>query len=409
MKQGYTLIFALAWRNLWRNPRRTIVILFAIVLGAWAMIVMAAYSRGMSQQVFNNAIDNLLGHIQIHAPGYLEDPVIDRVLDTQQPALKTALLAPEIQHTAARVRVPAVVASERDSQGVTLLGIDPAAEADMSFIRKSVTLGKYFEGNQDGGIILGKKLVERLETSLGRRVVLMTQNSQNKIADRGFRIVGIFDTMIDAQETSYAFITLGTAQQMLDLGTNVSEIAVKLSHADHTDKILGGLRAGLPGLDVKPWYTLDALTKLFQDTWEGSAFVWYLIVFLAMGFGIVNTILMAVFERTREFGLFQALGLKPNFILLQVWLESLLLLTTGLAIGNLVSWLTVLATGDGIDVSAFSQGMEMVKLSKIIPFVLTTDDLVVANAVVLILGLLTCLYPAWRAARLVPAHAITRV
>ncbi|MEK6750160.1 MAG: ABC transporter permease [Pseudomonadota bacterium] len=409
MNKGYTLVAALAWRNLWRNPRRTTVILFAIVLGAWAMIVMAAYARGMSKQVFDNAIDNLTGHIQIHAPGYLEDPVIDYAFDSAQTTLKTALSDPEIAQFSPRVRVPAVVASERESQGVTLLGIDPVTEAKMSFLRKSIVAGNFFVSARDPGVIIGKKLAERLETALGRRVVIMTQDAHSKIADRGFRVVGIFDAMMDAQETGFAFISLGAARQMLNLENRVSEIAIKLHDPAHTDATLERLKLQLPALDVRAWYKLDMLAKLFQDTWEGSTFVWHLIVFLAMGFGIVNTILMAVFERTREFGLFQALGLKPGFILLQVWLEALLLLIIGLAIGNLVAWLSVLATGDGIDVSAFGQGLEMAKLSKVIPFVLTARDLLIANAVVLILGLLTCLYPAWRAARLVPAHAITRI
>ena len=142
---------------------------------------------------------------------------------------------------------------------------------------------------------------------------------------------------------------------------------------------------------------------------DTSMFIWYLIVFLAMAFGIINTLLMAVFERTREFGLFQALGQKPRFILFQVWLEAILMILVGLIFGNLLSWLSVMATGEGIDVSVFARGMEMLNMSNIIPFVITMDDLIVANVTVALLGMLTGLYPAWRASRLVPADALTRI
>ena len=409
MIQKASLIFSLSWRNLWRNTRRTTVILIAIVLGAWAMIVMAAYVRGMSMQMFDNAVDNLLGHAQIHAPGYLDDPVIDHTVDTSSAEFSQAMSNQLVLASAMRVRVPAMITSERGSQGVVLLGIDPASEAAMSFIGKSVTEGRNLLGPDDTGIILGKKMAERLETAVGRRVVVMSQDIENKIADRGFRVVGIFDTMLDAQETAFAFVGLKTAQDLFHLGTRISEVSVKGPGIAQTDDLVHSLKTTMPALDVEPWYKLDVLSKLLQDTWQGTAFVWNLIVFLAMGFGIVNTILMAVFERTREFGLFQALGLRPGFILMQVWLEAFLLLVIGLAIGNVISWLSVLATGKGIDVSGFSRGMEMAKMSKIIPFVITFDDLLIANLTVLVLGLITCLYPAWRAARLVPAHAITRV
>jgi ABC-type antimicrobial peptide transport system permease subunit len=118
---------------------------------------------------------------------------------------------------------------------------------------------------------------------------------------------------------------------------------------------------------------------------------------------------MAVFERTREFGLFQALGQKPRFILFQVWLEAILMIIVGLVVGNLVSWLSVVATGEGIDVSMFARGMEMLNMSNIIPFVITFKDLIIANITVIVLSMLTGLYPAWRASKLVPADALTRI
>lgn len=409
MKHELTLLFSLAWRNLWRNRRRTLVILFAIVLGVWAMIVMSAFSRGIAMQIFNSAIDDMTGHIQIHAPSYLDDPVIDHTIDEDNAALASALSNKKIESWTFRIRVPAVIASEQESSGLVLLGINPSTEANMSFVKNDIALGRYFSDADDQGIIIGKKLAERLGTGLDKRVVIMTQDASNKIADRGFRIIGIFDADVNEMETGFAFIALNTARHLLQADNKISEIALRAKDVAATDSVVAELARALPALDVKAWHTLQPFVRIMLEVYDSMMIVWNLIVFLAMGFGIVNTLLMAVFERTREFGLFLALGLRPSFILFQIWLEALLLLFIGLIVGNAVSWLTVVATGDGIDVSAFSRGMELAKMSNIIPFVIVQKDLIMSNLVVLILGMMAGFYPAWRATRLVPADAITRV
>jgi len=405
---SFSLIMALAWRNLWRNKRRTSVILFAMILGIWAMVVTAAFMRGMALQALDDTINNLTGHIQIHHPKYLDDPVIDNTI-TMSATLEKALTTDQVLHWSSRIRVPAVVNSERDTSGVVLVGINPKQEAELSFLKNAIVQGQYFNSNNDKGVIIGKKLADNLETKLGKRIVLMTQNKDNEITDRGFRITGIYDTPTEGMETGFVFITTRSAEKLIGSNQLTSEITLLTRSLDDVDTTLGQLKADLPDLDVQSWKTLQPFTQLIVEMYGDFQYIWHLIVFLAMSFGIINTLLMTIFERTREFGLFQALGLKPRFILLQVWIEAVFMLFLALIIGNLVSWLTVIATGDGIDVSAFAQGMEMAQLSNIIPFIIISEDLMLANFIVISLGMLTGLYPAWRASRLVPANAITRI
>lgn len=403
------LLLTLAWRNLWRHRGRTAAILIALALGVWSMVSLAALSRGSMEQQLVKAIRNLTGHIQIHASGYRDDPVIEHRLSPPSPALTAALSRPEITAWAMRVRVPAVVASEHESAGVTLVGIDPARERGLSFIPDAVTEGRYLEAGDETGILLGRKLAERLETGVGRRVVLMSQDVNNSVADRGFRIVGIFDTEPQAAEESYVFVALASARQMLKLSDDISEIALMTTDRDRLDGPLAALRAAAPGLDVQPWTVVEPLLVLTEKIVNVILIVWYVIVFTAMSFGLVNTLLMAVFERTREFGLFQALGMPPRDILGQVLAESFILLVIALALGNLCGWLTVLALKDGLDLSAFAQGFEMMGVSPIIYPALRAGDVTAANVLVTVLGLAASLYPAWRAARHVPVEAITRV
>ncbi len=401
------LLLTLAWRNLWRHRRRTLVMLFALVLGVWSMIVMAALIRGSMEQHVKKEILNLTGHIQVHTPAYRNDPAIEHRFAIP-PALAATLQDQALVAASARVRVPAVVSSERESAGVVLVGIDPQREQGLSFIAKSITAGQYLLSPDDPGLLLGRKLAEQLETALGRRVVLMSQDADNQIADRGFRVVGIFDADPQAMETGYVFIGLEVAQEILKIGSEVSEVAAMTPDRMRLDTALTKMAAAAPGLEVAPWTEVQPLLVLTEKVNNVVLLIWFTVVFAAMAFGLVNTLLMAVFERTREFGLFQALGMPPRFILGQVLVESLILLGIALALGNLVSWASVAGLKDGIDLSMFAEGFEMVGMSPVIYPALVAGDVTAANVIVVVLGVLASLYPAWRAARYVPVEAITR-
>lgn len=401
------LLVTLAWRNLWRHKRRTAVMLFALALGIWSMVVMAALIRGSMEQHVKKEILNLTGHVQIHAPGYRDDPAVDYRF-TPPAALVQALTQKPLVAASARVRVPAVISSERESAGVTLVGIDPERERGLSFISTAVTTGQYLASPDDLGLLLGRKLAERLETALGRRVVLMSQDANNQIGDRGFRVVGIFDADPQAMETGYVFIGLDAARKMLKIGNEVSEIAVMARDRNRLESEVQALRAAAPELDVAPWTEVQPLLVLTEKVNNVVLLIWFAVVFAAMAFGLINTLLMAVFERTREFGLFQALGMPPRFIIGQVLIESLMLLMLALVLGNLASWASVASLRGGIDLSAFSEGLEMVGMSPVIYPALAAGDITAANVIVVVLGVLASLYPAWRASRYVPVEAITR-
>jgi ABC-type lipoprotein release transport system permease subunit len=402
------LLYTLAWRNVWRNHRRTLVILMAIAFGIWSMVTLAALMRGMIEQQVRNTINNLTGHIQVHGVGYRDDPSIDNSMSPPGPLMLKVLRGENVRAWAARVRVPAVVASERESVGVTLVGIDPEEEQGLSFIAQAVTEGGYLKSAGDHGLLLGRKLAERLETSLGKRVVLMSQDIDNDIADRGFRVKGIFDAKMEATETGFVFVGRTPAQDMLKLGGRVSELALVVDDRQVLGTTLQRLTNVAQGLDIQPWTKLEPILVLTVKMYDAMMLIWFVVVFLAMSFGLINTLLMAVFERTREIGLFQALGMRPRFILGQVLLESLTLLMTGLVIGNLLAWATIAYLGDGLNLSAFAKGLEWAGLSSVIYPLVAASDVISANLVVIVLGIIASLYPAWRAARYVPVEAITR-
>jgi len=399
----------LAWRYLWRNYRRTGIMLLAIAVGVWAMVFMTALMRGMVDQMIEDGIHALPGMVQVHDPAYRDDPSIENSMPAAGPRFRAALDAPPIEAWTERVRVPAMISSERDSRGVTLLGVEPTGEIALGFDPANIVAGRFLEGQDDQGLVVGRRLLERLETDLGKRVVLMSQDPNNDIADRGFRIVGVFKGKLSAQEESVVYAAIGTTQSFLGLGPKVSEIAV--SGRDYRDvaALTAVVRNAAPdGLEVMPWTELDRYSAAMLKVMDGFVLVWIIVIFIALSFGLANTLMMAVFERVREFGLMQALGMKPVVILYQVLLESLLLLSLGLLAGDLLAVATVLPFRDGIDLSAFAQGYEMMGVSPMLYPSLNLRDFLMANTVVIALGLLTSLVPAWRASQYRPVDAIAR-
>ncbi|MCG6928396.1 MAG: FtsX-like permease family protein [Acidobacteria bacterium] len=400
----------LAWRNLWRNHRRTLIMLAAVIVGAWAMIFMTALTRGMVDEMVKDGIRTLPGHVQIHHPSYRDDPSVANSLAPPGRRLRETLDGPAVVAWAARVKVPAVVSSERSTRGVVLVGIDPERERALSFVAGDMAEGRFLESPEDQGLVVGRKLLDRLETDLGKRVVVMSQDRNNEIADRGFRVVGVYDSRLQAQEEGFVFAGRATVQRLLGMGDLVSEIAILGTDYRNVDGLRDRVEAAAgPGVTVEGWAQLDPYLGSMLGMMDGFVLVWIVVVFLALAFGLVNTLIMAVFERVREIGLMLALGMTPRSIRAQIIAESTFLLALGLLIGDVLAWLTIKPLESGIDLSIVGQGMEYWGASSVLYPALRWEDVVLANVVVLVLGFIASLWPAVRASRYEPVEAITKV
>ena len=408
--EGGIMYLQLAWRNIWRNTRRTTVILVAVIIGIWSMVLLGALMRGIAVGMIKNGIATLTGHLQIHQQGYRSDPAIENSINDVA-KVKRALdeTIPTGAFWTARVRVNAVANNARHSSGVTLVGIDPFSEAPVSFIATAVSEGRYLTDQDQRGILVGQALVDKFETRIGYKLVLMAQDNNGEIASKAFKITGIFTAEMEATEKQFVFITKATAQQLLKVGNRISEISVFLPGDSDVHTVLNGLKAALPPdqFEVLSWQELLPFQMAYLRLLDGFIWIWYLVVFVAMGFGIVNTTLMAVFERIREFGLLKALGMKPWWILREVLTESFLLLISGLIIGNILSFLSIfLLSANGIDLSALAAGAEYAGMSRVIYPALEIKDVLMSNIIVVLLGLAVSAYPAAKAARFTPVEAL---
>jgi len=403
----FGMLLRLSWRNLWRNHRRTYIMLGAISVGVWAMIFMTALMRGMVDDMLNQGIRNLPGHIQIQHSEFLDDPSVVNSMDEPAGELLIALNQPGAKRWASRIKVPAVIASERESRGINLIGVEAEAESDISGIPAQISAGRFLESNQDKGVVIGAKLAQRLETRLGKRVVVMSQDPDNNISERGFRVVGIYRAEMPGLEEYNVYAALGSLQQLLRIEGRVSQVILVDEDYRDIDTLYRRIERVTPAtLDIKPWYEIDSYLAAMFNMMDGFVLIWVIIIFLALSFGLVNTLVMAVFERVREIGLIQALGMRPQLIVYQILLESLLLLLIGLVIGNGLALITVKPLESGLDVSAVAEGMAMMGVGSVLYPKLTLDDMLLANSVVIVLGILTSILPAWRAAHLDPVRAL---
>lgn len=406
----------MAWRNIWRNPKRTGIILIAVVIGAWTMLAFSALSRGMMASTLENALNTLTGHIQIQNALFREDPSVEnRISHPKAVAKLLDQSLPKGSVWAFRIQVNGVAANAKNAQGITIMGIDPEKEPHLSFYGDLTPKGKLLTPGDDHGIVVGEALLNSFETKIGRKLVLMTQGANQETASKAFKIRGTYKAEMQATEKQYVFITLKAAQALLEIKDDVSLACVRLPDSadkDHQtlNNILGAVRHGLPrDLCAMTWMDLLPLLKGYLGMFDRFMLLWYLVIFIAMAFGLVNTMLMAVLERTREFGLLKALGLKPVRIIINVLLECLILLVTGLVAGNILGLLTVYFFSGGIDFSFMAQGSEFWGMGRMVVPFFTVKDICYVNAVIVGLGVVVCLYPAVKAARITPVQAMIRV
>ncbi len=406
MKMPLILLLQLGWRNLWRQRRRNFMLLAAILVAVGGVVLINSLIRGFQYDMMEDAVENLTGHVKVLAPGYRDDPSIVQgfeLADGWQPSVPTA----ELEGWTRRVRVPAVVMSERETRGLNLVGIDPADERDLSFLGTVAMSGERLRDADDSHIVLGRELLTQLDTKVGRRVVVITQGADGLNREAGFRVIGAFDAEGTALEKAFAFTGRTALQRLLDTDA-VTEISVRLTDDAHSAEASAELARELPSLQVMDWRQLEPLAAAMFEYSDAAIFVWFLIVMIALAFGLVNTLITAVMERVREFGMLRAIGMRPGQIVLQVLVESTLVMLLGLGGGVVLGMGLVAYFADGIDLSAWAQGVEMAGLRSVLVPRLMAEDVVLVTTLSLVLGLLGSAYPAWRAVSVKPLDALRR-
>jgi len=406
-----SIFLKIAWRNLLRNKRRSAITLAGIAFALALLVFFQALVDGSNQSMLSNTIESGIGHIQIHRKGYLKEPALDLAIQDPDQVVRLAGQAPEVKAVAQRVYIGGLISSAEKSVGGRIVGIEPEQEPRLSIIDEAMVQGRYLASGDSGLALVGKRLSEMLRVGLGDKIVVVVQAADGSLGAEAYRIKGIFQANTPELDKSTVYITLADAQRLAVLPDAVSEVAVLLNSDRYTRKVRDWLVARLrdPDLEVVTWREVVPFLVLAVEIRNKFSVIVAAIVATIAAFGILNTFLMAVFERVREFGMMMALGTKPRWVVLLVTLETAVMVTVGVFLGTIAGvLLSNYYHRQGIRISGMEEIAREVNIH--VGTVLRPELVVVHVAVlvgiVYVVSLVAVLYPSIKAARLRPVEAL---
>lgn len=412
----------IAWRNVWRNTRRTIITLSSISLGLMSCIMMFAIADGGHNSMANDATNTFTGHLQIHLNDYLKDNDVGINFDEKKENVLSILNSTEgIRSYTERVRGRGVLSSSYGSESVKIVGVNPKLESSTMELPKSITKGDFdFKTvkNKTKGIVIGNKLAENLEVEIGHKIVLMVQTAQGNLNNVLFQIDGIYESGSEEHDTYFAFLNINEAQNILELDGKVHEIAITLYESDMLEEVTKKLRESpnLAGFEVSTWKELLPLLSQIFAIDDKFTFAVIFTVLLTAGFGIFNTIQMSVMEKVREIGIIMAIGTKPKQVVRIVVTEAAVTGIIGIIIGTVISsTLIFILNKNGIDLrgfqgaeSGFTLSMGGVSINPILRPQIEFGHYLLCVILVISTTLIAALQPAVFASRLKPIKAINQ-
>jgi ABC-type lipoprotein release transport system permease subunit len=412
------VILNLALRNLRRQVRRTALTATAIILGASLLVFSNAIGDGTHEQWIDDGVRTGSGHVTIEHPAFrmsrkLEDRLSAEVRAVANAALASSGIANRVTGMSAQLTISGMASSAAGARPAQILAVDPEAEAAFTTIDEQVIEGRYLEPDDRLAAYVGVGLMETLDLRLGSRLVLTAQDTNQDIAGQLVRVVGVFRNGAPQVDQQVVHIPLGIASEWLGSGDDVSNIAVMVGDSTEVSGLVSHLQGelaesiGAGQATVLSWReAMPSLAALVAVDQYGNYFI-FGILFIIIGFGIVNTVLMSVLHRHREFGVLQALGLTPRQTGAVVLMEGLLLTLISTLVGvGLGTGLTWYFFGDGLDMAALAgDAMANMDLGGVLMDPIVIPLFTVARTMqtlgwIMMMGVLASVYPAIRATRI---------
>ena len=403
------MIWSISWRNVWRNKLRSSVVIIAIVIGLSTGVFSTAFMNGWMNQRLDNAVKSEISHIQIHKEKFKENNETSYYIKNADLLSEKIRRIELVKGVSKRIVVNSMVASAESGTGVSVVGVNPENEKKVSDIYDKIIKGKYFEGVSKNPVIIGEKLAKKLDVDVRNKIVITIQDMDNNIIKGAFRIAGIYKTSNTSYDGSHIFVNYNDIIDITGLSHGAAhEIAVYLSDDEDIDRVLEDISSFAPkGLLTESWKEISPELGLFDEMMQVYMYIIVIIVLFALCFAIINTMLMVVLERVRELGMLMAIGMNKLKIFSMIILETVFLSLTGGIIGIVIGVVaSMISSKTGIDLSLWGEGLEEIGFATLLYPSINLENVISITFFVILTGIISALYPAYKALKLNPAETL---
>lgn len=407
------MIAKVAWRNIWRNPLRSTVLIVSILLGVWGGLFVMALSKGLNDQRTESMIRSHLSHVQVHDTAFVEDGKIRNRLDDRRAPLKALLdTADGVEASSMRAVINGMASSHAGGHGVKILGIDPGAERKVTNVHEQMLEGSYFGTEEfQHPVVLGEALLDKLDLDLHSKLVLRFQGVDGDMVAGAFRVVGVFETNSSTFDETHLFLRQEELKELVGLEEALyHETAIILEDGKKPEGLAERIEGKVEGVEARSWKELSPELGYADELMNEMMYIFLLIIMAALAFGIVNSMLMAVLERTRELGMLMAVGMNRTRVFVMILLETVYLGLLSGPLGILLSYLSIEHFKRvGIDLSVVAEGLRGLSVGRVIRPDLDPSFYWNITIIVILTAVIASIYPARKALSLNPAEAVRKV
>ena len=399
-------LIKIAWRNIWRNKLRSLVVIISIIFGLLGGIIMIAMSYGLNEERMNNAVDTYLSHIQIHNNSFSEDYNIKHTIDNLN-LIEEALNNDErvISYTK-RIVLNGMLSNSNGSYGIQVKGVDPYTEIKVTNTYDKIIDGEYFKSKRDNTILVGKKLADRLNLKLKSKVVITFQDENYELTSLLFRVEGIFRSGNSRYDETNVFVKNISIIKNLPRFSGYHEIPILLNDINLRGEVKEDLIPISTNNIVEGWDDISKELAYANEMLAAVLYIFMMIILSGLSFGVINTMLMAILERKKEIGMLMSIGMDRYKIFLMISMETIFLSMIALPFGLILSYVIVeYYSVVGIDLSIVEAGLENFGVGTRLYFKVPNEEYFIVSFMVLIISIVSSIFPSIRALKINPVEA----
>ena len=399
-------LIKIAWRNIWRNKLRSLVVIISIIFGLLGGIIMIAMSYGLNEERMNNAVDTYLSHIQIHNNSFSEDYNIKHTIDNLN-LIEEALNNDErvISYTK-RIVLNGMLSNSNGSYGIQVKGVDPDTEIKVTNTYDKIIDGEYFKSKRDNTILVGKKLADRLNLKLKSKVVITFQDENYELTSLLFRVEGIFRSGNSRYDETNVFVKNISIIKNLPRFSGYHEIPILLNDINLRGEVKKDLIPISTNNIVEGWDDISKELAYANEMLAAVLYIFMMIILSGLSFGVINTMLMAILERKKEIGMLMSIGMDRYKIFLMISMETIFLSMIALPFGLILSYVIVeYYSVVGIDLSIVEAGLENFGVGTRLYFKVPKEEYFIVSFMVLIISIVSSIFPSIRALKINPVEA----